>query len=209
MDRDAWSTTERSFSTVARLAKAEPTLAAIARVFVCFLFFRHNRRFPRNEMCAGANHWRERLERRITPASCAASVAIMGTDRYRRRHDKQRQPVSRARRAAVHQLLQRSYAAWRQPDAACRSASAMAAASHRFVNLDELMEAAGRRLAELTGAEWGIVTCGSAAAVALGTAACVAGNDPLKMLRLPFTEGMVNRVIIPSGNVSPMTKRCG
>ena len=74
---------------------------------------------------------------------------------------------------------------------------AMAAASRWFVNLDELMEAAGRRLAELTGAEWGIVTCGSAAAVALGTAACVAGNDPVKMLRLPFTEGMVNRVIIP------------
>ena len=74
---------------------------------------------------------------------------------------------------------------------------AMAEASRWFVNLDELMEAAGRRLAELTGAEWGIVTCGSAAAVALGTAACVAGNDPVKMLRLPFTEGMVNRVLIP------------
>src|SRR4030081_1299051 len=75
---------------------------------------------------------------------------------------------------------------------------AMAEASRHFVNLDELMEAAGQRLAELTGAEWGIVTCGSAAAVALGTAACVAGNDPVKMLRLPFTEGMVNRVLIPS-----------
>jgi D-glucosaminate-6-phosphate ammonia-lyase len=74
---------------------------------------------------------------------------------------------------------------------------AMAEASRYFVNLDELMEAAGKRLAELTGAEWGIVTCGSAAAVALGTAACVAGNDPVKMLSLPFTEGMVNRVIIP------------
>jgi L-seryl-tRNA(Ser) seleniumtransferase len=74
---------------------------------------------------------------------------------------------------------------------------AMVAASRHFVNLDELMEAAGGRLAELTGAEWGIVTCGSAAAVALGTAACVAGNDPVKMLRLPFTDGMVNRVIIP------------
>ncbi|MBV8121929.1 MAG: aminotransferase class V-fold PLP-dependent enzyme [Alphaproteobacteria bacterium] len=75
--------------------------------------------------------------------------------------------------------------------------AAMAEASRWFVNLDELMEAAGRRLAELTGAEGGIVTCGSAAAVALGTAACVAGNDPVKMLRLPFTDGMVNRVIIP------------
>jgi D-glucosaminate-6-phosphate ammonia-lyase len=76
--------------------------------------------------------------------------------------------------------------------------AAMDAASRQFVNLDELMEAAGRRIAELTGAEWGIVTCGSAAAVALGTAACVAGNDPARMLRLPFTNGMVNRVIIPT-----------
>ena len=70
--------------------------------------------------------------------------------------------------------------------------AAIDAASRQFVNLDELMEAAGKRIAELTGAEWGIVTCGSAAAVALGTAACVAGNDPVKMLRLPFTDGMVN-----------------
>ena len=75
--------------------------------------------------------------------------------------------------------------------------AAIDAASRQFVNLDELMEAAGKRIGELTGAEWGIVTCGSAAAVALGTAACVAGNDPVKMLRLPFTEGMVNRVVIP------------
>src|SRR5438105_12234436 len=75
--------------------------------------------------------------------------------------------------------------------------AAVDAASRQFVNLDELMDAAGKHIAELTGAEWGIVTCGSAAAVALGTAACVAGNDPVKMLRLPFTEGMVNRVIIP------------
>jgi uncharacterized pyridoxal phosphate-dependent enzyme len=75
--------------------------------------------------------------------------------------------------------------------------AAVDAASRQFVNLDELMDAAGQRIAELTGAEWGIVTCGSAAAVALGTAACVAGNDPINMLRLPFTDGMINRVIIP------------
>ena len=76
--------------------------------------------------------------------------------------------------------------------------AAIDAASRQFVNLDELMAAAAQRIAALTGAESGIVTCGSAAAVALGTAACVAGNDPAKMLRLPFTEGMVNRVIIPA-----------
>jgi L-seryl-tRNA(Ser) seleniumtransferase len=77
--------------------------------------------------------------------------------------------------------------------------SAMAAASRRFVNLDELMEAAGRRIAELTGAEWGIVTCGSAAALALATAGCVAGNDPVRILRLPFTEGWTRRVIMVRG----------
>ena len=58
------------------------------------------------------------------------------------------------------------------------------------------MEGASRRIAELTGAEWGIVTCGSAAALTLATTACVAGNDPVKMLRLPFTDGWVNRVIM-------------
>src|SRR3954471_4888659 len=76
--------------------------------------------------------------------------------------------------------------------------AAIDAASRRFVNLDELMEAAGRRIAELTGAEWGIVTCGSAAAVGLGTAPCGAGNDPARMVRLPFPDGMVNRAIIPA-----------
>ena len=74
--------------------------------------------------------------------------------------------------------------------------AAMAEASRHFVNLDELMEAAGARLAELTGAEWGLVTCGSAAAVSLATAACVAGNDPIRMLRLPYTEGWARRVVM-------------
>ena len=76
---------------------------------------------------------------------------------------------------------------------------AVAAASLQFVNLDELMQAAGARIAELTGAEWGLVTCGSAAALALATAACVAGNDPVRMLRLPFTDGIPNRVVMPVG----------
>ena len=75
--------------------------------------------------------------------------------------------------------------------------AAVAQASRAFVGMDELMEAASRRIAELTGAEWGIVTCGSAAALTLATAACVAGNDPVKIMRLPFTDGLPNRVIMP------------
>jgi len=75
--------------------------------------------------------------------------------------------------------------------------SAIDQASRHFVSLDELMEGAGRRIAKLTGAPWGMVTCGSAAALTLATTACVAGNDPVKMTRLPFTDGWTNRVIMP------------
>lgn len=42
---------------------------------------------------------------------------------------------------------------------------AMVAASNHFVNMDELMEGVGKRLAELTGAGWGIVTSGAAASL--------------------------------------------
>jgi D-glucosaminate-6-phosphate ammonia-lyase len=77
--------------------------------------------------------------------------------------------------------------------------AAMNEAAKQFVNVPELIEAVGPRLGELTGNEWGLVTCGSAAAIALATAGCVAGNDPEKMLRLPFTDGMKNKVIVPKG----------
>ena len=52
--------------------------------------------------------------------------------------------------------------------------SAMDEASRHYVHLDELMDGVGRRLAELTKAEWGIVTAGCAAALTHGTAACIA-----------------------------------
>ena len=73
--------------------------------------------------------------------------------------------------------------------------AAMEAASHGYVHLDELMEAIGARLAELTGAEWGLITSGCAAALCQVTAACVAGSDPEKLARLPETTGMKNEVI--------------
>ena len=78
--------------------------------------------------------------------------------------------------------------------------SAMESASHHYVILEELGEAVGRRLAELTGAEWGMVTAGSATGLALGAAACVAANDPLRMLRLPGSfNGETRVVLVPEG----------
>ncbi len=50
-------------------------------------------------------------------------------------------------------------------------------ASEYFVNMLELQRAVGRRLSELTGAESGIVTSGSAGAMAAATAACMAGAE--------------------------------
>lgn len=74
---------------------------------------------------------------------------------------------------------------------------AMCAASARHVDLDELMAAAGSRVATLLGAEDAIVTAGSAAALALATAACLAGNDPIRMMMLPHTENLCRNVLVP------------
>src|SRR5262249_32034425 len=80
-----------------------------------------------------------------------------------------------------------------------RRCEAMEEASQSFVLIEELGEAIGRKVAELTGAEWGIVTAGSAAGFALAAAACVAGNDPERMLRLPLMSENAPVVMTPRG----------
>jgi L-seryl-tRNA(Ser) seleniumtransferase len=76
--------------------------------------------------------------------------------------------------------------------------AAKEAAAMHYVHLDELMEAVGRRLAELTGAESGIVTAGCAAALAHATAACVAGGNPDKHVRIPNLNGFArDEVVMP------------
>lgn len=67
--------------------------------------------------------------------------------------------------------------------------AAMDAAAQQFVQLDELAEAVGRRLAELTGADWGMVSSGCAAGLKHVAAACVAGGNPEKLLRIPDLTG--------------------
>ena len=74
---------------------------------------------------------------------------------------------------------------------------AMLEASKHYVHLDELMEGVGKRLAELTGADWGIVTNGCAAALTHATAACIAGADPEKLQRVPNLTGLKDEVIAP------------
>lgn len=67
--------------------------------------------------------------------------------------------------------------------------AAMAEASKHYVHLDELAEAIGKRLAELTLAEWGMVTTGCSAALTHATAACVTGGNPDLHVRVPTCAG--------------------
>jgi uncharacterized pyridoxal phosphate-dependent enzyme len=76
--------------------------------------------------------------------------------------------------------------------------AAMDAAARQYVHLDELAQACGARLAELTGAEWGLVTSGCSAAITHATAACVAGGNPDLHIRMPDLRGFAkDEVIIP------------
>lgn len=79
---------------------------------------------------------------------------------------------------------------------------AMDAAAQRFVQMDELAEGVGRRLAELTGAEWGMVSSGCAGGLKHVTAACVAGGNPEKLLRIPDLRGLDKTEV-----VSPRSSR--
>jgi D-glucosaminate-6-phosphate ammonia-lyase len=81
--------------------------------------------------------------------------------------------------------------------------AAMDAACQYNVQLDELADAVGRRLAELTGAEWGMVSAGCAAGLKHVTAACVAGGNPEKLVRIPDLTGFdKTEVVIPRSSRS-------
>lgn len=74
--------------------------------------------------------------------------------------------------------------------------AAMAEAAQHFVDIDELQQKVGARIAEWTRNEAAYVSCGAAAGLALSTAACITGLDPDKRERLPYTAGMRNEIIV-------------
>lgn len=80
--------------------------------------------------------------------------------------------------------------------------TAVEQASHFFVDIFELQQAAGRHLAKLSGAEFGMVTGGSSAAIAAATAGCMAGTDKRKVYQLPDTTGMKNEVVMLGGRTA-------
>ncbi len=75
---------------------------------------------------------------------------------------------------------------------------AMYNAQSNYVQLDELAMGVGKRLAELSGAEWGVVSCGCAGGMKITTMAAVTGGNPEKLVRIPDLTGFEkDEVIIP------------
>jgi L-seryl-tRNA(Ser) seleniumtransferase len=72
----------------------------------------------------------------------------------------------------------------------------MQVASRKYVRLDELHDAVGRRIAELLNCPAAMVSAGCASALTLATAACVAGDDRDRIRRIPETSGMKNEVLV-------------
>src|SRR5262245_35030120 len=74
--------------------------------------------------------------------------------------------------------------------------AAWADASKHFVDLFDLQNKVGERIAKLVGVEAAMVTTGAAGAMLLGTAAAVTRGDPKLVARLPDTAAMRNEVLV-------------
>ena len=73
---------------------------------------------------------------------------------------------------------------------------AMSEAAGSFVDLVELQERIGARLAELTHNEAGYVVSGAAAGITLAVAACIAGTDARLVAAFPHLEGVTKREVV-------------
>jgi len=70
-------------------------------------------------------------------------------------------------------------------------------ASQQYVNLDDIQDKVGERIAELLNCEYATITAGAFSAITLGTAGVLTGDDPEKAARLPNDlTGMKSEVIL-------------
>ncbi len=76
-------------------------------------------------------------------------------------------------------------------------------ASQYFVEVDELHDAVGKRIASLVGSEAAMVTAGAASALTLGTAGILTGVDRQKINQIPDLTGMKNEVIVQKSHRFP------
>jgi len=76
-------------------------------------------------------------------------------------------------------------------------------ASQYFVEVEELHDAVGKRIASLVGSEAAMVTAGAASALTLGTAGILTGTDKAKVNQIPDLTGMKNEVIVQKSHRFP------
>ena len=69
-----------------------------------------------------------------------------------------------------------------------------------YVNLDDLQDKVGERIAELLECEYATVSSGCFGAMSIAMAGVLCGNDTEKVKQLPNTEGWPNEVIIQEGH---------
>lgn len=74
--------------------------------------------------------------------------------------------------------------------------AAMDAVSQHFVPVAEMQEWASAAIAEATGGEAGCVASGGDACLFLAAAACITGDDPAAIDRLPDTTGLRNEIVV-------------
>ncbi len=74
--------------------------------------------------------------------------------------------------------------------------AAMEEANEHFVDMEELLDKAGKAIATILGAEAALVTSGCFAALVLGAAAIMTGKDLDKIARLPDTTGLKHEFLI-------------
>ena len=78
--------------------------------------------------------------------------------------------------------------------------AAMEEANARFCDMGDLLDGAGRFIADALGVEAAYVTPGGIAGLILSSAALMAGDDLELMRRLPDTEGMSNEFVVQASN---------
>ena len=75
--------------------------------------------------------------------------------------------------------------------------------SHYFVEVEELHDAVGKRIASLVGSEAAMVSAGAASALTLGTAGILTGPDRQKVNQIPDLTGMKSEVIVQKSHRFP------
>ena len=86
--------------------------------------------------------------------------------------------------------------------------NAMIDAGKHYVPIRDLSQTIGARIAELTDNEAAMVTTGAAGAIFVATCAAIAGDDPDKRKRLPFTDGMKNEVVCQNLHRTGWVRQC-